>query len=82
MAGEIDFWRGSAGTGSATFNAESAVDSWMKKRGFWVTPKYARANNTPPSFMLAQGQGAAAPNIPSVNSQLSFTAGEQIGFAS
>lgn len=77
MAGKIDIWRGSAGTGSATkFNADEAVDSWMHKKGFFVASKFGTPRMdepSVPSYLLAGQSASSSPK---------FTAGEQIGFAS
>lgn len=73
---QLDLWRGSAGTGSATapyFMLSDAakqeiVDTGMKRMGYYVAPKTSLPST-------------AATSVPSVNSTASFTAGEQIGFA-
>lgn len=75
MSGEINWWKPSSSTayGPRTTSTDFAgmADDWAKSRGFWSTNK--------PTFFKSAQQTAS---VPSVNSTASFTAGEQIGFAS
>lgn len=65
---QLDLWRGSAGTGSATAPYFMLSDAAKQEIVDYVAPKTSLPS-------------PAATSAPSVNSTASFTAGEQIGFA-
>lgn len=93
MSGSINWWTPARASGAPSFMRASsatttldtsakigdAVDDWMHNSGYFVANKYGTPRNWTGSSQVST---SAAASVPSINSTASFTAGEQIGFAS